>query len=702
MTKRIFNELLTWLFLVFWGTASPTLWGQVAGSPGDFAVYRPKAPVPEFKSNTAKLTLSWGFPEEGARWLSFTAESYDGHQVKVWLLGDAYPPRNRREAESLVRRYLVKEGDSDPMEYVNACSGKALLPAHGYWPHQIPRSQTTDGNAAVFPDELTFWGHEFKRVSIGIEKPEEIPEAHQVMPPCHFQIGSRSNRRDDFQPRRYDDAEVELVPYDPDDFSERLQTGQTSFLVSAEHVDQVRSENVYYTGDNTQTMPFPAALYRSNYLGPSPDYLDEPAVVTSFQWQRELREKPALAEAMTIESVLTSFKDNFRDANYQRRTTWLQRGLDRRPDVDTGSISLVQENLWLWEVHLSSAAYQLAAEREAQPTAVVFEGRGVRHRDLPLFNSSFGSQIPTSDHQAWLDMIYGMMRGAARTTGKHWGMAIYGQTEVTEVIPSLTYAYDLGASYFLYWTGARGHHVPYEEQLTYSRALADYARRFPDRDLNALREAAEVMILFPPGYVLLTKEPMWWLEPLNYEKQNAAGRTIREVLACVAAEIERCYRAGVPYDLAWDLPELDLEGYRELVRVLEDGSVVVESGGIETRYVQPRWPSRPSGSAPEFTLKVSHRRGAAPLFAVAQAELIGSESPVRFTPAHDAEGVWRNSKFIWQLYGPGPNAYRHLSGESNDGLLPLELDKPGDYRLRVSVVDLAGRSSVKWATITVE
>ena len=38
-------------------------------------------------------------------------------------------------------------------------------------------------------------------------------------------------------------------------------------------------------------------------------------------------------------------------------------------------------------------------------------------------------------------------------------------------------------------------------------------------------------------------------------------------------EIERCLRLGVAFDLLWDLDVLRLDGYREVVRVREDGRV---------------------------------------------------------------------------------------------------------------------------------
>ena len=92
------------------------------------------------------------------------------------------------------------------------------------------------------------------------------------------------------------------------------------------------------------------------------------------------------------------------------------------------------------------------------------------------------------------------------------------------------------------------------------------------------------------------------------------------------------------------------------------------------------------------------------MFLVAEAQITEHQSPVYFSPQHDDEGIWENTKVIWQLYGPGPDLYRNLSHlfDSEAGILPLELEDPGTYRLRASVVDRAGRSTVRWETIVVE
>jgi hypothetical protein len=244
--------------------------------------------------------------------------------------------------------------------------------------------------------------------------------------------------------------------------------------------------------------------------------------------------------------------------------------------------------------------------------------------------------------------------------------------------------------------------MPYREQLAHSRFIWDYAKAHPDRDMEALKRAAEVIILFPAGYTFI-EEPLWWAPALNLERKNAYGLKYRDIVHNLGMEIERCYRLGVCYDLAWDLEGLDLSGYREIVRVKEDGTIEVTSGGKTQTFSEPRPIERPEGDPPQLAVTLSASEGAAPLWVTATAEVKEGSAPVYYTPSRDETGAWLNQKVIWQLYGPEEWDYRDFEGnrEPTFPALTLRLDKPGTYRLRASVVDQAGRLAVVWKEIAV-
>ena len=151
--------------------------------------------------------------------------------------------------------------------------------------------------------------------------------------------------------------------------------------------------------------------------------------------------------------------------------------------------------------------------------------------------------------------------------------------------------------------------MPYGEYLALARHLKAHVEGHPDRNLARLKRAAEVSIPPPaPGYNLghthMGRGDLWGLEELNLERTNHCGIRYRQVMGNFFTEIERCLRAGVAFDLCWDLEGLKLDGYREVVRVREDGRVEVIAGGKHKLQEGPRVPEPLPGKPPKLTLEV--------------------------------------------------------------------------------------------------
>ena len=123
-------------------------------------------------------------------------------------------------------------------------------------------------------------------------------------------------------------------------------------------------------------------------------------------------------------------------------------------------------------------------------------------RTLPEMNMTYGCQIPIDNPKNLASILYGFLRGAARQTDKNWGMSIYGQVHRADAFWLQTHAYDLGARHFHYWDNYQLACVPYGEVLALSRNLSAHVESHPHRKLDALRKAAEIVILLPPGYNL--------------------------------------------------------------------------------------------------------------------------------------------------------------------------------------------------------
>jgi hypothetical protein len=379
-------------------------------------------------------------------------------------------------------------------------------------------------------------------------------------------------------------------------------------------------------------------------------------------------------------------------------------------------MSFPQRNLYSWETMVASAAWQLTAEPIGGPRAIVFEppGRLGSRRTLPEMNMVYGCQLSPENPAHLAGIIYGFLRGAARAADKDWGVSIYGAVDRTDAPWLLTHAYDLGATHFFFWDNYQLACVPYGECLALARHLQAHIQSHPERDLARLKRAAEVAILLPPGYDLghthMGRGSLWGLGELNLERTNRYGFPYRQVMGNFFTEIERCLRLGAGFDLLWDLDGLKLDCYREVARVREDGRVEITADGRRTLRKGPRVPERPAGKPPQLAVELAGISEHLHSF-TARARLTEGSAPVYCTAGADRRGVYHNVLVLWELFGPGAEDYRQLSGRvtsplnagSRPGVVETQftVEQPGRYRLRAATTDLAGRSIVVWKEIKV-
>ena len=115
-----------------------------------------------------------------------------------------------------------------------------------------------------------------------------------------------------------------------------------------------------------------------------------------------------------------------------------------------------------------------------------------------------------------------------------------------------------------------------------TRHLRAHEKNFP-RDIERLKRAAEIAILIPPGYNLghvdIGRGVLSAIPELNLERTNHYGIKYRQVMSNFYVEIERCIRLGVAFDLFWNLENLNIDDYREIVTIREDGKVNVLKNG---------------------------------------------------------------------------------------------------------------------------
>jgi hypothetical protein len=695
------------------------------GPPGLTASYAIEQSATSAPTTILNFSVALGAVEnEGgaaAQWLHLDAVKSNGAHLRLWLLGERLPPDDLETAQTSTLRYVLQCGDEQPVEYRHRARRWAVLPTSGAWRYLLPRplsSSNAEGQGELFPDAVEYLGHRYVRNSREQGEPAAPPvDARVVELRPDVLTGVPHNTRQVDETRRFDDSEYEYMPLTRDDYADMIDAGLNCFRAEPGEVEWLKHAGVFYWGVAGTDISYPEDLYDPHFIGPAL-FLDEPAVVTRDHALRpRLAEEPSFRKEITPAIAMEAFKTHYAHVIDNGAPTQLLKGLAAREDVDLGTMAFAQANIYSWETMVSSAAYQLLF-RSDTPGAIVFEppGHVGTRRLLPDMNMTYGCQIPVAGSDHFIDIIIGFLRGAARASGKEWGISIYGSVERAESPAFLTRAYDLGATRFFYWDSARLACVPYSEVLALTRQLSAHAEQYPHRDLERLRYAAEVLILLPPGYnlghVYMGKGILWGITELNLERRNDQGVTYRAVMQNVFIEIERCLRLGLAFDLLWDLPDIETAGYREVVRAREDGKVEVTKGTERTIFDAARIPERPDGESPQLDMTVSTTDGSAPYSLTATARVLEGSTSVYYSREPDATGVHHNQIVAWELYGPGEEDYTcrpptiapgAVTVDSDNGHVAeakIHIEAPGTYRLRVATTDLAGRSAVVWKEIT--
>ena len=693
------------------------------GEPGQMAVYRHESDGSLSNAVVKTLTVAIGAIEEKAgvpyQWMCLRATKISGEKFAIWLLSESVPSADLKVSSAATSRYILQIGDDTPLEFRDRFTGEPVLPGLGAWQYLFPKPADKAGQSNFFPQTVKYLGHTYRLARISDSTESGAPPDTELLSlrPDAL-IGPPSNTRQVDETRRYDMSDYELVPLTEVDYDEMITAGINCVRVDAEQVKWVKNRNVFYWGIDAATLGYPECLYRSNYLGPAL-FMDEPAVCTRDHVLRpKLEEDGVFRKAVTPQLAFEAFQNYFHTAKYDGAPTRLCKGLEAHPDVDLGDMKFLQENLYTWETMISSAAYQLSEGNTETPAAIVFEppGRVGTMRTLPEMNMTYGCHIPIDNPKNLASILYGFLRGAARQTDKGWGMSIYGGVHRADAFWLQTHAYDLGARHFHYWDNYQLACVPYGEVLALSRNLSAHVESHPHRKLDALRKAAEIVILLPPGYNLghveMGRGNLWGVGELNLERPNREGIKYRTVMHNFFTEIERAIRLGIAFDLIWDLEGLKLSDYREIVRIREDGKVEVHEGSETTLHEGARTLIRPTGTPPTLTVDVSIPQTDVPLEVHACATITKGSASVYYTRGADASGIYNNEMVLWELFGPEEEDYRFLNREHSEiridqtetiaeAEIRFSLKHPGDYRLRAATADMAGRTAVAWKTITV-
>jgi hypothetical protein len=717
MRNRFFSGV--WILFFIFNSNALSQQNNPLGNPGECVTFDivktgelPGSVVKTLEMGLGKTIEIDGLPHQ---WLYLECTKVNGQQFMVWLLCSSYPSKKAEQAQLSVARYILKEGDGTAVEFSHNKTFAAILPSTGAWEHLLPRN--ANGGESIFPLPKTvhYLGLKYQRQNFGNKTSIDIPPNPHIIELSPDRLaGVPHNTRLKDGTRRYDESDYEYIRLTKADYMEMIEAGFNCFRVDAEQLKWIENSNVYFWGIGGDDVAYPECLYKSSYIGPSL-FFDEPMVGTRDRVVKpKLQKDPELRKSLTPQKVLQDFKELYHETKYEHGSISLLKGLAARKDVDIGDMDFLQQNMYTWETMPSSALYQLSEGNSKPPYAMVFEtpGRFGYRRILPELNMCFDCQIPVNSPKNLTAMIYGFLRGAARVTDREWGVSIYGAVDRTDSFWMFNNAYDLGASLYFFWDTYQLAAVPYEEYMAITRNLKAHAQNNPKRNLQQLKQAGEVALLLPPGYNLghvhMGRGVFSAIPELNMERSNSFGVTYRQVMNNFYIEIERCLRLGIEFDLFWNLENLKLPDYREVVTIREDGKLDVLKDGKTVLLDRARIPNRPEGSPPELVVEtkvIGHN-------IIASAEVKETTAPIFYTPGADKNGIHNNQYVLWEIFGPEEEDYSNLWTESwnvkvsesaTAHLVEINftVPKPGTYRLRAATADVAGRSKVLWKEISV-
>ena len=156
--------------------------------------------------------LSLGEVEDGYQWLSLDAEKGNGETFSIRICARSYPAKDASSAADVTKRYIFQQGRGKALEFVDAFTGRPVLPSLGAWPFLLPRTDGTDPLAHGFPAQMSYLGHEY-----GLVKTEEgsasldMPKVKLLRLPASVLIGPLHNTRQKDETRRFDGSDYELI-----------------------------------------------------------------------------------------------------------------------------------------------------------------------------------------------------------------------------------------------------------------------------------------------------------------------------------------------------------------------------------------------------------------------------------------------------------------------------------------------------------
>ena len=508
------------------------------------------------------------------RWWQMECEKTDGSSFSIRLLSEAVPMLARKQSTGDVARYILKEEEESPVEYLNAEEGKALLPLRAFQWDLVPRASSSSSRVALFCAQGTLLGQMLALWEWSAEG-EFPPLADPLVLTLDpgLLIGTGRNFRDTLDHRITGDEDYPYRRFTKEEYDEMIEAGVSYFTVDLEQGEWIRRRPIFYEQGSLKGVRFPEILYRSNYKG-AVQFVDEPGV---YMYGDGDAKKGAKRPADLAELLRLRVSRTLRAGKRSYSSLRLEQVLGDA-GFNLGSMQIIEPDIPIWETMIQTSFYQLQSRAAS---GIVHEGR---YR-LDRFRANLkriGLDAEWLGEKEMLLFYYAFLRGAARAWGTAWGTSIYGQADPAISPLAVTLAYDLGARYIWYWTSDHGHHLPYGEQLELTRHLRAHQKAHPRKSREELVRAAKVAIAIPHGYVI-DFGPLWASNDFALDKLNEAGVPYGDVVKAAVNEALACLKKGESFDFVADAPDFEPRVYERTVHIRLDGSVESTHDGAPRR-----------------------------------------------------------------------------------------------------------------------
>lgn len=501
------------------------------------------------------------------QWWELQVAKRNGEEFAFRVLSQGIPMTSGDEQAipGRIVRYIFKEGDAQPVEYVHARTGLAYLPKFDFTGSMCPVSGKFTDWQKGFATVGTYLGHmlALQETGDGAEwLPWPEPLALRLDPDVLTYMSRMIKDTDDRYYRELGRDDHNYEPLTKEDVDELLSLGLNRWRVNDEQEEWVRLKPVlYYKFTNLEgtVLKYPETLYRSNYRGYNV-FIDEPAHHMGPTMSK--METPEQAAHLLLQHVEENWN---RPSGYRHRATLRDHLMSR--DINLGTFSIVDDEYPIWETVPETAFYQLMGG----PNGILHEGRWNLRESNAHFERLLGKK-PNLTVDEMLKLYYADLRGAVRAFGDSWGTSIYGQCD-PEVAPrALSLAYEMGARYFWFWASDKDHHLPYFVTKKLLRHLQEYAEANPRPSLDEMLRAPRTVIVLPFGYQALKRrsDVMWGGISVNARNSRAVKH--RDVISAAIAEAIAAMRSGEDFDFAIDVGQ-DLEGYNRVLKIGLDARV---------------------------------------------------------------------------------------------------------------------------------